>query len=369
MDIKTKSMKQIKLLLILISLFNQTKAQSSSPMKDYSILHFVAPGLYSKYGLLPSASMSIQMGQTVVGKLSLKMHISFKLFSSGRISIITVCGGADYIRPITKQVYIDVEQGKEYYLFTYQDALKLVDSIEFKKHYLDKQAGYSVVELVEDIQTPIGEIKEKPIGFRSGTAFMINNQGYMVTNYHVIENAKKIVVKGLGGDFSTDYGVEVVAIDPSNDLAMLKIKNQMLKFDSVPFLFKSQQAEQGENVFALGYPLTGAMGEEIKVTDGLVSSKSGYKGSSSMYQLSVPIQPGNSGSPLFDANGNLIGIMNAVLKDADNASYAIKVNYLKLLMEMNGVPEASSKKYILKGKDLPAKVTELKKYVFIVTAE
>ena len=88
-----------------------------------------------------------------------------------------------------------------------------------------------------------------------------------------------------------------------------------------------------------------------------------------MYQLSVPIQPGNSGSPLFDANGNLIGIMNAVLKDAENASYAIKVNYLKLLMEMNGVPEASSKKSTLKGKDLPTKVTELKKYVFIVTAE
>lgn len=364
-------MKQVKLVLLFFSLFNQTLAQSNSSEKDYAVISFIAPsGAWNEYAMMPEKIMAIQIGNTVIGELSnVRMRINYKIFSEGKISIITNTRNARMTK-ITKQLFLNVEHGKEYYLITtFRDELKVADSATYFEQYVAKKDKFNVIELVEDVKDPVGEIKVKSDGPKSGTAFMINNQGYMVTNYHVIENAKKIVVKGLGGDFSTDYGVEVVAIDLSNDLAMLKIKNQMLKFDSVPFLFKSQQAEQGENVFALGYPLTGAMGEEIKVTDGLVSSKSGYKGSSSMYQLSVPIQPGNSGSPLFDANGNLIGIMNAVLKDAENASYAIKVNYLKLLMEMNGVPEASSKKSILKGKDLPAKVTELKKYVFIVTAE
>lgn len=361
-------MKKIKLLLILLIVFNQANAQGDNSRKEYSMIHFMTGGSMSKYYMDPSFLMRVQIGNTVVVDLNSWMKINYKIFSTGKVSIITTTTGSK-MNQIVKQLYLNIESGKEYYLVSMGAELKEADSIEFNKFYVDKRSKYSEINLQEDIEKPVGEIQEPSIGPKSGTAFMINNQGYLVTNYHVIENAKKVVVKGLGGDFTTDYSVEVVFTDQNNDLAILKIKNQMLKFDSVPFRFKAQQAEQGESVFTLGYPLTGAMGEEIKVTDGIVSSKTGYKGSSSMYQLSVPIQPGNSGSPLFDANGNLIGIMNAVLKDAENASYAIKVNYLKVLMEMNGIAEASSKGSNLQSKTLPVKITELKKFIFIVTAE
>jgi S1-C subfamily serine protease len=77
------------------------------------------------------------------------------------------------------------------------------------------------------------------------------------------------------------------------------------------------------------------MGDEIKFTDGKISSKSGYQGDITTYQISVPIQPGNSGGPLFDEKGNLVGITSSGINKqiADNANYAIKTSYLKLLID------------------------------------
>ena len=80
------------------------------------------------------------------------------------------------------------------------------------------------------------------------------------------------------------------------------------------------------------------LGEEIKVTDGIISSKTGYQGDVVTYQISVPIQPGNSGGPLFDKNGNLVGITNEGVPDAQNVGYAIKVSYLKNLLDSAPTP-------------------------------
>jgi S1-C subfamily serine protease len=73
----------------------------------------------------------------------------------------------------------------------------------------------------------------------------------------------------------------------------------------------------GSNVFALGYPMAlSLMGEEVKFTDGKISSKTGFQGDITTYQISVPIQPGNSGGPLFDYDGNIVGITNAGINKA-----------------------------------------------------
>jgi S1-C subfamily serine protease len=76
------------------------------------------------------------------------------------------------------------------------------------------------------------------------------------------------------------------------------------------------------------------MGKETKFTDGKISSKTGYNNSINSFQTSVPVQPGNSGGPLFDDKGKLIGVINAKIKEADNVSYAIKLNYIKNLIEI-----------------------------------
>lgn len=165
----------------------------------------------------------------------------------------------------------------------------------------------------------------------SGTGFLISNNGYIVTCYHVIEGASEIEVKGINNDFYKKYSAKVVATDKQNDLAILKINCRLET--SVKYSMKWNVTDVGQEVFTLGYPLKTTMGEEIKLTNGIISSKSGFKGDITTYQITVPIQPGNSGGPLFDKNGYVIGVINAKHTGAENAGYAIKSTILRNLIQ------------------------------------
>ena len=109
------------------------------------------------------------------------------------------------------------------------------------------------------------------------------------------------------------------------------------------------------------------MGDEIKLTTGVISSKSGFQGDVSLYQISAPIQPGNSGGPLFDGQGNLIGIVNAKHRGAENVSYAIKASYLNNLAESALSISLLPTNNVISGMSLSNKVKSLKNFVFIIT--
>lgn len=167
----------------------------------------------------------------------------------------------------------------------------------------------------------------------SGSGFALKN-GYIVTNYHVIDGAASISIKGIKGDFTKSYSATVIGSDKNNDLALLKINEpNFIGFGSLPYSISSTSAEVGEDIFVLGYPLTSTMGDEIKLTTGIISSKTGFQGDVSLYQISAPIQPGNSGGPLFDKKGNIIGVVSAKHAGAENVGYAIKASYLRNLIE------------------------------------
>ena len=201
----------------------------------------------------------------------------------------------------------------------------------------------------------------------SGTGFALNN-GYIATNYHVVENAQSIKVLGIRGSYNTEYNAKVVSTDKNNDLAIIKINDSRFNgFGKIPYRIKTSTAQVGENVFVLGYPLTATMGDEIKLTTGVVSSKSGFQGDISLYQISAPVQPGNSGGPLFDGNGNLIGIVNAKHTGAENVSYAIKASYLKGLVESASSTSLLPTNNSVSGMTLSNKVKSLKNFVFMIT--
>lgn len=167
----------------------------------------------------------------------------------------------------------------------------------------------------------------------SGSGFALKN-GYLVTNFHVIDGASSISVKGIKGDFNKSYSATVVGSDKGNDIALLKISDSSFTgFGTIPYAISNSSAEVGEDVFVLGYPLTSTMGDEIKLTTGIISSKTGFQGDVSLYQISAPIQPGNSGGPLFDKKGNIIGVVSAKHAGAENVGYAIKSSYLRNLIE------------------------------------
>jgi len=171
----------------------------------------------------------------------------------------------------------------------------------------------------------------------SGTGVLIDNGGYIITNLHVVEDKDEISVY-CPQRSDADLKAKVIMKDKNNDLAIIKIidKDYESSSDIIPYAINSSIEDVGSVVFTLGYPLALTnMGKEIKYTEGSISSKTGYDDDVSMYQISVPIQPGNSGGPLFNSRGELVGIVNAKIvgEGIENVSYAIKSLYAASLLE------------------------------------
>lgn len=173
----------------------------------------------------------------------------------------------------------------------------------------------------------------------SGSGIIITTNGIIVTNHHVIEGASVIDIQLTRNGEVKTYRSKVLVDDKTNDLALLKIEDASFQsFSSIPYALTTSICDVGTGVFAMGYPMSNYLGEEVKITDGLISSKTGYQGDIVTYQISVPIQHGNSGGPLFDKQGNLVGITNAGIPEADNVGYAIKTSYLRNLIDVSPIP-------------------------------
>lgn len=203
--------------------------------------------------------------------------------------------------------------------------------------YLIKQQQESIAELgkikatTEGIITGITSVK--PSSRRAlnanveGTGFALNNKGYFVTSLHVVNGADSVFV--LDNEQNA-YGARVVVTDRKLDLAILKIeKDSNAKFPELPYGFKNANSDLGEKVFTLGFP-----NSEIVYSEGSLSSVNAG-GDTLMYQVSVPVNYGNSGGPLFDENGNVIGIVKSKNLAAEATGFAVKSSYLLHLIKSN----------------------------------
>lgn len=217
----------------------------------------------------------------------------------------------------------------------------------------------------DDIAQSIGSSKQS-----SGTGFAISSNGIIVTNFHVIDGSTTIKVRGINADFSRQFTAKLLVADKNNDLAIIQINDpSFTSFGTVPFIINTTLAGVGENIFVLGYPLRATMGDEIKLTNGIVSSRTGFQGDVTSYQISAPVQPGNSGGPLFDSKGNLIGIINAKHAGAENASYAVKSTYLMNLIELLAAPYKLQTVNSMAGKTLTQQVELVRKFIFIIETQ
>lgn len=236
--------------------------------------------------------------------------------------------------------------------------------------------GISMKSIVEG--TELIYLKTYPIGSTSnsgssnsgkswtGTGFALK-EGYIVTNNHVVENSSTIMVLGVNGNPTTEYNAIVIATDKKNDLAIIRINDSRFAgFNDISYAIKNRQCEVGEDVFVLGYPLTTYMGNEIKLTNGIVSSKSGYQGDVTTYQISAPVQPGNSGGPLFDKYGNVVGIVNAGIPGAENVGYAIKTSYLFNLISTVSSTNIIPQENTITGESLSDIVKSVKNSVYYI---
>lgn len=181
----------------------------------------------------------------------------------------------------------------------------------------------AVVDLLQPFKTPTQ-------GVAYGSGFFINAEGDFVTNAHVVYQAKTIYVQipSLGKRI---IDMEVVGICPDRDLALLRMKPDSKKYvlsvlGSIPYLTlgNSDTVHRSDEVLALGYPL--GM-HSLKSTTGVVSGFEHH-----LIQISAAINPGNSGGPLLNGKGEVIGINNAAVLEAQNVGYAIPVNDLKIIL-------------------------------------
>lgn len=178
-----------------------------------------------------------------------------------------------------------------------------------------------------------------------GTGFSISKDGLIITAYHIIEDAKIINVHLKKGSF---VSAKVLHSDPVNDLAVLKVETSTPNFLQ---LAQMRSVKTGDRVFTMGFPVSSVLGQELKYTEGVVSSLSGIGDASSFLQITVPIQPGNSGGPLVNEKGEVVGIITSTvailpfIKESgtlpQNVNWAVKSDYLRPMIELPKVEKES----------------------------
>ena len=174
----------------------------------------------------------------------------------------------------------------------------------------------------------------------SGTAFAINTDGFFLTNNHVISGCANVLLRGVG---NSSLEARVWAYDPTNDLALLKTSEMAgpaLRFA------ENSQLRLGQNVIVIGYPLPDKLAHGVKVTTGNISSLAGMNDDTRHVQVTAPIQPGNSGGPVLDKGGNIIGVvvstlgMNTAVETGaipQNVNFAIKASIVRVFLDSNNV--------------------------------
>jgi S1-C subfamily serine protease len=203
----------------------------------------------------------------------------------------------------------------------------------------------------------------------TGTGFLLNREGYVVTNFHVIEGTKHIMVRGINGDFEKAYPFTAVLTDTENDIAILKPEISFLRLNNPSYGFTDAEIPVGSSVFALGYPMRASMGDEIKLTNGIISALSGFQGNPSEYQTTASVSPGNSGGPLFNEQGNVIGINSAYHRMANNAYYAIKIRHvLELIKNSELKINTPSNRGTIWSRNLVENVAAVKNFVYMIEA-
>jgi S1-C subfamily serine protease len=164
--------------------------------------------------------------------------------------------------------------------------------------------------------------RERPVG--SGTGFFITGNGLLVTNEHVVNGGKSFEIRYP--KTGRRVKAKLLNSDSSNDVAFLKAE-----VDSVPIpLAPRFEAKRGDEVMTLGYPLPEVQGVQQKATFGRVNAFTGVRDDVRKFQIDVPIQPGNSGGPLINAHGEVIGLTTSGLSSdlAAVVNYAVKIDYL-----------------------------------------
>lgn len=199
-----------------------------------------------------------------------------------------------------------------------------------------------------------------------GSGFLVDPKGYIVTNAHILKGTGAIVVNSKGAEFKSS----IVLIDHDKDLAILKINDEEYEtVKSIPYSIQKTNSSLGEEIFTLGYPRN-----EIVYGMGYLSAKTGFNGDSLSYQIQISANPGNSGAPVFNKNGEVIGVLSTRQAQADGVAFAVKSKNIHSIIEDLKKSDTAFRKVklpsksALKGVERKTQITKVEDCVFFVKA-
>lgn len=234
------------------------------------------------------------------------------------------------------------------------DLSKKIDYLERKQQQQDTR-----------INAVMSKIEPGTVIRESGSGFLVDPKGLMVTNAHVVKNAKGILAVNYKGD---EFKVRLVHFDEARDIAILKIEDKDFKgAGSLPYSLQRSNTDIAEPIFTLGYPRN-----EIVYGEGYLSAKTGYNGDTLSCQVAVAANPGNSGGPVFNRNGEIIGVISTKQTQAEGVVFAIRSKYVAEAMQQLRANDSSYSSIRipaysqLKGLDKTRQVKKIQDFIYMV---
>ena len=205
---------------------------------------------------------------------------------------------------------------------------------------------------------------------RGGTGFLVDGKGYLLTNAHVVRNATVVEVQNTLGT----YQARIIQLDRQADLALLKIEDTSYHaFNGLPYGISKAGADLGDELFTLGYPRP-----DIVYGKGYCSAETGFQGDTTTFQLTIAANPGNSGTPVLNNEGEVIGIVTSSQQNAQGMVFAVRSKNIFSALDAMKTDSTLQKtdttlstlripvNSVLKGMDRKQQIKRIRDYIFIV---
>ena len=227
---------------------------------------------------------------------------------------------------------------------------------------LSREVDRKTTEVLKFI--PPNKVPENADPLTGGTGFLLDARGYLATNAHVLRGSNSLLVQNHNNE---KFHANAVYINTEVDIAILKIDDSDYKpVSSIPYSIRKGRADLGEPLFTLGYPR-----EEIVYNEGYMSAATGFEGDTLSFQLGVSANEGNSGGPVFNRQGEVIGIINTRQAKAQGVVFAITAtnifNALDEIKKDTSIPNIKMPSFSnLRGLDRVQQIKKIEECVFMV---
>lgn len=234
-----------------------------------------------------------------------------------------------YWKPLTAAASIALCSSILTYTFTKETSAKKNEYVLLRKEMESiKRSQNQIISNLKQTETSANNEAAIPKESYSGSGFAISNDGYFTTNYHVVEKADSIYLQMNDGRY---YKAAIIKVDPAADLAIVKVEDKNFSFKHpLPYTIDNKVAMLGQRIYSIGYPK-----EEVVYNEGYVSSEKGFEGNVLAYQLEMTANPGQSGAPILDTKGNVVGIITGKQNNTEGTTYAVHAEQLmKMIAEL-----------------------------------